>query len=97
MIGVPDMKRQRYMSPRLNQIYQGKTLLFTHGFAIHFGLIKPHPGKRQYSCSQEARPGAFPVKEGKVYPAFAVLKDPQIPKRLPRVGRRSGGCPSWYS
>jgi ketol-acid reductoisomerase len=42
MIAVPDMKQadvyEKDIAPNLAP---GKTLLFTHGLAIHFGLIKP--------------------------------------------------------
>jgi len=42
MIAVPDMKQadvyEKDIAPNLSK---GKTLVFTHGFAIHFGLIVP--------------------------------------------------------
>ncbi|MEQ9824646.1 MAG: ketol-acid reductoisomerase [Puniceicoccaceae bacterium] len=42
MIAVPDMKQaeiyERDVAPHLTA---GKTLMFTHGLAIHYGLIKP--------------------------------------------------------
>ncbi|MEM1060053.1 MAG: ketol-acid reductoisomerase [Verrucomicrobiota bacterium] len=45
MIAVPDMKQkavyERDIAPNLAP---GKTLVFTHGFAIHFGLIVPPKG-----------------------------------------------------
>jgi ketol-acid reductoisomerase len=45
MIGVPDMKQAEvYESEIKPNLSKGKTLLFTHGFAIHFGLIKPPRG-----------------------------------------------------
>ncbi len=44
MLAVPDMKQpsvyREDMEPHLSA---GQALLFTHGFAIHFGLIKPPP------------------------------------------------------
>ncbi len=42
MIGVPDMKQADVYTKDIEpNLTKGKTLLFTHGFAIHFGLIKP--------------------------------------------------------
>ena len=45
MLGVPDMKQaevyEKEIKPNLSK---GKTLLFTHGFAIHFNLITPPRG-----------------------------------------------------
>ena len=45
MIAVPDMKQpeiyERDIAPNLSE---GKTLAFTHGLAIHFGLIKAPEG-----------------------------------------------------
>ena len=45
MIGVPDMKQAEVYENEIKpNLSKGKTLLFTHGFAIHFGLIKPPRG-----------------------------------------------------
>jgi ketol-acid reductoisomerase len=42
MIGVPDMKQvEVYENDVLPNLSKGKALLFSHGLAIHFGLIKP--------------------------------------------------------
>ena len=39
MIGVPDMKQAEVYENEIKpNLSKGKTLLFTHGFAIHFGL-----------------------------------------------------------
>ena len=44
MLAVPDMKQpQVYREDIEPQLSAGQALLFTHGFAIHFGLIKPPP------------------------------------------------------
>jgi ketol-acid reductoisomerase len=41
MVGLPDMKQADvYESSILPNLVKGKTLLFSHGLAIHFGLIK---------------------------------------------------------
>ena len=45
MIGVPDMKQAEVYENEIKpNLSKGKTLLFTHGFAIHFGLIKAPRG-----------------------------------------------------
>ncbi len=44
MLAVPDMKQpQVYREDIEPHLSAGQALLFTHGFAIHFGLIKPPP------------------------------------------------------
>ena len=41
MVGLPDMKQADvYESDILPNLVKGKTLLFSHGLSIHFGLIK---------------------------------------------------------
>lgn len=41
MVGLPDMKQADvYESSILPNLTKGKTLLFSHGLAVHFGLIK---------------------------------------------------------
>jgi len=43
MVGLPDMRQAGvYKTDILPNLSKGKTLLFSHGLAIHFGLIKPH-------------------------------------------------------
>jgi len=43
LIGLPDMRQAAvYETDILPNLTKGKTLIFTHGLAIHFGLIKPH-------------------------------------------------------
>jgi ketol-acid reductoisomerase len=43
MVGLPDMKQAGvYERDILPNLGKGKALLFSHGLAIHFGLIKPH-------------------------------------------------------
>ncbi len=45
MIGLPDMKQAEvYESDIAPNLTKGKTLLFSHGLAIHFGLIKAPKG-----------------------------------------------------
>lgn len=45
MIGVPDMKQAAlFESEILPNLAAGKTLLFSHGLAIHYGLITPPAG-----------------------------------------------------
>ena len=78
MIGVPDMKQaevyEKEIKPNLSK---GKTLLFTHGFAIHFGLIKPPRGGSVIIVAPKG-PGHIvrsQYKEGKGVPSLiAVLK-----------------------
>ena len=43
MVGLPDMKQADvYKHDILPNLKKGKTLAFSHGLAVHFGLIKPH-------------------------------------------------------
>ena len=43
MVGLPDMKQADvYKKDILPNLSKGKTLIFSHGLAVHFGLIKPH-------------------------------------------------------
>ena len=45
MIAVPDMKQAEvYENDILPNLQKGKTLAFTHGLAIHFGLIEAPKG-----------------------------------------------------
>jgi ketol-acid reductoisomerase len=45
MIAVPDMKQPEiYEKDILPHLTEGKTLAFTHGLAIHFGLIEAPKG-----------------------------------------------------
>src|ERR1019366_8411163 len=42
-VGIPDMKQAGvYKRDILPNLAKGKTLLFSHGLSVHFGLIKPH-------------------------------------------------------
>ncbi|HEU5078646.1 MAG TPA: ketol-acid reductoisomerase [Opitutaceae bacterium] len=44
MVGLPDMKQADvYNKDILPNLAKGKTLLFSHGLAVHFKLIKLHP------------------------------------------------------
>ncbi len=44
MIAVPDMKQADvYINDVLPNLTKGKTLLFSHGLSVHFGLIDLHP------------------------------------------------------
>ena len=43
LVGLPDMKQASvYKNDILPNLSKGKTLMFSHGLAVHFGLIKPH-------------------------------------------------------
>jgi ketol-acid reductoisomerase len=43
LVGLPDMKQASvYKHDILPNLTKGKTLIFSHGLAVHFGLIKPH-------------------------------------------------------
>jgi ketol-acid reductoisomerase len=43
MVGLPDMKQASvYREDILPNLSKGKTLIFSHGLSVHFGLIKPH-------------------------------------------------------
>ena len=43
LVGLPDMKQADvYERDILPNLSKGKTLIFSHGLAVHFGLIKPH-------------------------------------------------------
>src|SRR5580658_7469439 len=43
LVGLPDMKQAAvYKSDILPNLSKGKTLVFSHGLSVHFGLIKPH-------------------------------------------------------
>jgi len=43
MVSIPDMKQADvYASDILPNLAKGKTLVFSHGLSIHFGLIHPH-------------------------------------------------------
>ena len=42
LVGLPDMKQASvYEQDILPNLSKGKTLIFSHGLAVHFGLIKP--------------------------------------------------------
>ena len=76
MIGVPDMKQAEVYENEIKpNLSKGKTLLFTHGFAIHFGLIK---APRGISVIMVAPKGPGHVvrsqyKEGKGVPALIAV------------------------
>ena len=57
MVGLPDMKQAGvYKRDILPNLAKGKTLLFSHGLSIHFGLIKPPQGhRRHHGRAQGAR------------------------------------------
>jgi ketol-acid reductoisomerase len=43
LVGLPDMKQASvYKADVLPNLAKGKTLIFSHGLSVHFGLIKPH-------------------------------------------------------
>ena len=76
MIGVPDMKQAEvYENDIKPNLSKGKTLLFTHGFAIHFGLIKAPRGVSVIMVAPKG-PGHIvrsQYKEGKGVPALIAV------------------------
>ena len=79
MVGLPDMKQADvYASAILPNLSKGKTLLFSHGLAVHFGLIKLH---KDVDCIMVAPKGPGHMvrrlyAEGKGMPALiAVAQD----------------------
>ena len=76
MIGVPDMKQAAVYENEIKpNLTKGKTLLFTHGFAIHFGLIKAPRGVSVIMVAPKG-PGHIvrsQYKEGKGVPALIAV------------------------
>ena len=79
MVGLPDMKQADiYEADILPNLAKGKTLLFSHGLAVHFDLIKLHP---DVDCIMVAPKGPGHMvrrlyQEGKGMPALiAVAQD----------------------
>jgi ketol-acid reductoisomerase len=76
MIGVPDMKQAEVYENEIKpNLSKGKTLLFTHGFAIHFGLIKAPRGVSVIMVAPKG-PGHVvrsQYKEGKGVPALVAV------------------------
>ena len=79
MVGLPDMKQADvYEQDILPNLAKGKTLLFSHGLAVHFDLIKLHPA---IDCIMVAPKGPGHMvrrlyQEGKGMPALvAVAQD----------------------
>ena len=76
MIGVPDMKQAEVYENEIKpNLTKGKTLLFTHGFAIHFGLIKAPRGVSVIMVAPKG-PGHIvrsQYKEGKGVPALIAV------------------------
>ncbi len=76
MIGVPDMKQAEVYDNEIKpNLSKGKTLLFTHGFAIHFGLIKAPRGVSVIMVAPKG-PGHIvrsQYKEGKGVPALVAV------------------------
>jgi ketol-acid reductoisomerase len=79
MVGLPDMKQASvYESDILPNLSKGKTLLFSHGLSVHFGLIKLH---KDIDCIMVAPKGPGHMvrrlyAEGKGMPALvAVAQD----------------------
>lgn len=78
MVGLPDMKQKSvYKSEIEPNLSKGKTLLFVHGFAIHYELITPPKGVSVIMVAPKG-PGhtvRAQYQEGKGVPALiAVLK-----------------------
>lgn len=79
MIGLPDMKQAAAYEAEIKpHLKPGKTLLFTHGLAIHFGLITVPAGVNVIMCAPKG-PGHIvraQYVEGKGVPALiAVAQD----------------------
>ncbi len=79
MVGLPDMKQADvYTRDILPNLTKGKTLLFSHGLSVHFGLIKLH---KDIDCIMVAPKGPGHMvrrlyAEGKGMPALvAVAQD----------------------
>ena len=79
MVGLPDMKQADvYEKDILPNLSKGKTLLFSHGLSVHFGLIKLH---KDIDCIMVAPKGPGHMvrrlyAEGKGMPALvAVAQD----------------------
>src|SRR5690349_5332562 len=79
MVGLPDMKQADvYEKDILPNLSKGKTLLFSHGLSVHFGLIKLH---KDIDCIMVAPKGPGHMVrrlyvEGKGMPALiAVAQD----------------------
>ena len=78
MVGIPDMKQKSvYESEIAPNLSKGKTLLFVHGFAIHYELITPPKGVSVIMVAPKG-PGhtvRAQYQEGKGVPALiAILK-----------------------
>ncbi|MEM9226679.1 MAG: ketol-acid reductoisomerase [Verrucomicrobiota bacterium] len=78
MIGLPDMVQPKvYEEDILPNLDSGKTLLFTHGLCIHYGLIKPPAGVDVIMVAPKG-PGHVvrtQYVEGKGVPALIALLD----------------------
>jgi len=76
MVAVPDMRQvEAYENDILPNLKKGKCLLFSHGLAIHFGLIKPHPDIDVIMVAPKG-PGHIVrrlYKEGKGMPALIAV------------------------
>jgi ketol-acid reductoisomerase len=77
MVALPDMKQADvYKRDILPNLAAGKTLLFSHGLSVHFGLIKLHP---EIDCIMVAPKGPGHMVrrlyvEGKGMPALIAVK-----------------------
>ena len=78
MLAVPDMLQPEvYENDILPNLTKGKTLAFTHGLAIHFGLIKPPEGVDVIMIAPKG-PGHVvrsQYVEGKGVPALIAVKE----------------------
>ncbi|MGF1483516.1 MAG: ketol-acid reductoisomerase [Opitutales bacterium] len=78
MVGVPDMRQADLYKEQIEpNLEKGKTLLFSHGLAIHYGLIEPPKGVDVIMVAPKG-PGQIvrqQYQEGKGVPALiAVLE-----------------------
>ncbi|HEX9783165.1 MAG TPA: NAD(P)-dependent oxidoreductase [Opitutaceae bacterium] len=76
MVALPDMKQADiYERDILPNLAKGKCLLFSHGLAVHFGLIKLHPDIDGIMVAPKG-PGHIVRRlytEGKGMPAFIAV------------------------
>ena len=76
MVGLPDMKQADvYASDIFPNLKKGKTLIFSHGLSVHFGLIKLH---KDIDCIMVAPKGPGHMvrrlyAEGKGMPALIAI------------------------
>ena len=102
MVGLPDMKQADvYERDILPNLGKGKTLLFSHGLAVHFGLIKLH---KDIDCIMVAPKGPGHMvrrlyAEGKGMPALIAVaqdKSKTAKKQALAWAKAWGAMCSWW-